>query len=130
MKNLKIKSVESFEDNSELVEINNACTSHDEKYLSGFQVDILVSVTNSNDEIKEFNISHQSTDRNELLMNYANAGMSLSAQYGNDGDDSGELESWLEETDDENFYEEIIDKCLYNSFELSQAKYDEMIAIG
>jgi len=121
MKNLKIKTVDAFSDNSKLVEINN------EKFLSCFQVDLLIEVTNKFGKTMGFNISLQSEEIDNRLRSYCNWGMITSADYGNDGDESRLLESWLEDTDEEKFYDDIINNCEVEAEILAKDEYDTLI---
>ena len=126
MKNLSIESVEVFNDYSQLVELRNSATSSPgELYLEGFQVDLRIDVCNNLDEIETFNIQLQSTERNNGMMAYSNWGMSISDQ---DADESLKLDNWLSETDQFDFFEEIIEECLDKALPLAEAEYEKLIA--
>jgi len=127
MKNLKINSIEPFEDICELMAINNACCSYDDLFLNGFQVDINLTVNNSLNETRIFNISLQSQDRNNGMMYYSKFSMVTSSQYGNDFDESEDLVDWLKETDQEDFAGEIIDHCIDIADKKAEDKYEEMM---
>ncbi len=94
MTKYEIKSIETFEDNCELVSIfGSGCNYETEKGLEGFDVYFTIEV-----ESREFTIIYQNEDRSDNMKAYCGYGMSRGSHYGAD-DDSDELNEFLKDND-------------------------------
>lgn len=119
----KIKSVNAFGELSTLEALSNSATAgKDDLFLNGFQVDIEIILDGM-----EFNISFQNEERSNGMMAYSPWGMTTSASFGNDADESGILYSHLKKSDQYEQYQEIIDECGRMAEELAKKEYQRLI---
>ena len=127
MSEFTIKEVMTFNDNSEVSELENYGANSDELFLIGFQVDVIVLVKNKNDENKKFNISFQNEERSNCLMSYNNFGVVTSSEFGNDADESCELYNFLESTDENGLYQKIMNACEEKAEKEAISEYERLI---
>ena len=113
----EITGINEFSDFSKITE-SQGC-----EFLEGYQVDIEIKVTNEKGIEKEFNLSYQSTDRNDRLKAYCSFGVTLSARLGNDADESEKLIIFLDKTEDHDFLEKILSECYKTAITYAEYEY-------
>ena len=101
-----ISDVDRFQDLEEIVNKTHGITSED-TYLEGVHLTYQVEVTNKNKVTKEFEVIFQNEERHDGMRNYSNYGVDFAGQFGCDADESGELESFLAETDEYELVERV-----------------------
>ena len=129
MKNLKVLKTEEFEDIAvvEPSAYSNACSCEGDLFLNGFQVDFKIEVVNKDSIKRTFNISYQNEERTNGMMNYGGYDMEKSIIYGNDWDESSDLEMWLHETNEFDFASEIFGFLGGTSEDLAKKVYERLI---